>query len=381
MEWRRCLPIRDLLSHRSLILLGPRQTGKSTLLRTELPGAVFYDLLEADTFRELSANPERIRQRLRPSDTMVVIDEVQKLPAILDEVHALIERNKALRFVLTGSSARKLRRTNVNLLAGRAWTVRLHPLVSLELESTEIDKRLRIGSLPSVFASPFPYQDLREYVGTYLAEEIRGESLTRAIEPFSRFLNVAGLVSGEILNFSSVGSDAQVSPRTVREYFSVLVDTLVGHMLEPYQKTKKRKPVATAKFFWFDIGVANAIVGRKEIVPKTPEYGRAFEHLLFLELRAYLDYRRIDDPLTFWRSQSQLEVDFVVGDHIAIEAKGTGNVAAGDAKGLLALREEVRLRRCIIVCNEANERTLENGIEIMPISVFLQRLWKGEIVE
>jgi uncharacterized protein len=380
MEWRRRFPVRELLAHRSLLLLGPRQTGKSTLLRTELPDAVFYDLLEADTFRELSANPERLRQRLRPSDTLVVIDEVQKLPAILDEVHTLIERNKALRFVLTGSSARKLRRANVNLLAGRAWTGRLHPLVSCELESAEIDKRLSIGSLPSVFASAFPYQDLREYVGSYLAEEIRGESLTRAIEPFSRFLNVAGLVSGEILNFTSVGSDAQVPPRTVREYFSVLVDTLVGHMLEPYQKTKKRKPVATAKFYWFDIGVANAIVGRKEVVPKTPEYGRAFEHLIFLELRAYLDYRRIDTPLTFWRTQSHIEVDFVVGDLVAIEAKGTGNVAVGDTKGLLALGEEVELKRRIIVCNEANARTLENGIEVLPLSLFLERLWNDEIV-
>ncbi|MCC6873560.1 MAG: ATP-binding protein [Sandaracinaceae bacterium] len=377
--YQRALAIADLLRHRSLFLLGPRQTGKSTLLREALPGARFIDLLEADTFREYSARPELLRQTLRPQDHVVVIDEVQKLPALLDEAHGLIERNKKLRFVFTGSSARKLKRGHANLLAGRAWFARLHPLVAPEIGFDRLDDRLNRGGLPSIIDSPAPHEDLRAYVGSYLQEEIRGEGLTRAIEPFSRFLNVAGLSNGELLNFTSIGSDAEVPSRTVREYYQLLEDTLVGHLLPPF-RTKSRKAVATAKFFFFDVGVANVLRRVKGIERGSTEYGRALEHQVFLELRAYLDYRRRDDELVFWRTHSGLEVDFVVGGHTAIEVKAAGKVTDRDLRGLRAFAEEVRLERRVIVCGERHERRTEDGVGVLPIDRFFTDLWAGRLL-
>ena len=378
--YTRALDLRDLAKHRSLFLLGPRQTGKSTLLRTLFPDAVYFDLLEADTFRELSARPEYMRQTLRPQDKLVVVDEVQKLPALLDEVHLLIERDKDIRFILTGSSARKLKRGHANLLAGRAWPLRLHPLVSPELAHDRLLERLNRSGLPAILDSAFYQEDLKAYVGMYLQEEIRAEGLSRSIEAFSRFLEVAGLCNGEQVNFTSVGSDAGVPPRTVREYYQVLEDTLVGYILPPYAGTTRRKPVATAKFFLFDVGVANALMRRGEIVPGSEGFGRALEHLIFLELRAFLDYRRLDAPLTYWRSRSMLEVDFVIGDAIAVEVKGKGRVSHRDYKGLLALKEEVPLRRMLVVCTEPRRRTDDDGVEVLPVEEFLRDLWQGRIV-
>lgn len=378
--YKRILDLGERLRHRSLFLLGPRQTGKSTLLRQIFPTARYLDLLEADTFREYSANPEFLRQRMRPSDRVVVIDEVQKLPSLLDEAHALIERNRQLRFVFTGSSARKLKRGQANLLAGRAHFARLHPLVSPELEFSRLSHRLLVGGLPGFVDSPQPWADLSAYVGTYLQEEIRGEGLARAIEPFSRFLTVAGLSNGEQLNFTSIGSDAQVPPRTVREYYQVLEDTLVGQLLPAYRKTSKRKPVATSKFYWFDVGVANQLAGRSALAAGSPEYGRALEHLLFLELRAYLDYRQRSESLCYWRSLSQIEVDFVVGDAVAIEVKATGKVRKADIKGLLALREEVPLKRRVIVATERERRSLDEGVELYPVADFLAELWDDRLL-
>lgn len=377
--YTRALELEPILKNRSCFLLGPRQTGKSTLLKQRFPEARYINLLEADVFREYSANPELLRQRLKPADRRIIIDEVQKLPSLLDEAQALIDRDKQLRFVFTGSSARKLKRGHANLLAGRAWFARLHPLVSPEVEFAQLERRLNTGGLPAVFDSRHPRQDLLAYVGSYLQEEIRGEALTRAIEPFSRFLTVAGLCNGESLNFTSIGSDCGVAPRTVREYVQILEDTLVGHVLPAFQKTAKRKPVATAKFYWFDVGVAHVLGRQGHITAGSSAYGRALEHLVFLELRAYLDYRRREDSLTYWRSLSQIEVDFVIDEHTAIEVKATGRVSGRDLKGLLALREEVPLQRMIVVCTERQARRTDEGVEVIPIGEFLETLWKGQL--
>jgi len=207
-----------------------------------------------------------------------------------------------------------------------------------------------------------------------------GLARDQTFEAFSRFLTVAGLSNGAQLNFTKIGSDAQVPPRTVRDFFSVLEDTLVGFHLAPFQKTMSRKPVATAKFYFFDCGVAHALQGIKEIVTGTPPDGRALEHLVALELRAFLSYRRIDKALTYWRTTSQLEVDFVIGNDVAIEVKGTGRVSDRDAKGIRALAQEVPLRRKIIVCNESDRRLLDAGIEVFPLQLFLSELWEGRIV-
>ncbi len=378
--YRRALDLQALLAHRSLFLLGPRQTGKSTLLRHLFPTARYVDLLEADTFRELSAYPETLRQTLRPSDTVVIIDEVQKLPGLLDEVQALMDRNKSLRFVLTGSSARKLKRGSANLLAGRAWFTRLHPLVSAELSYEQLTRRLNVGGLPAVFDSPRPHDDLRAYVGGYLQEEIRAEGLVRSLENFSRFLEVAALTNGQLLNYASVSNDTGIPARTVREHYQMLEDTLVGFQLPPFRRSRKRKPVATSKFYFFDVGVANTLMRRGEIRPRSELYGPALEHQIFLELKAYLDYRRIDADLTFWRTHAGHEVDFVVGTDIAIEVKATSRVTPRDEQGLMALGEETRLKRRIVVAAEPRERTTDSGTIVLPVTAFLRQLWDGRVI-
>ena len=379
--YKRALDLRETVRHKSIFLFGPRQTGKSTLVRATFPDAAYYDLLEADTFRELSARPEYLRQTLKAEQSIVVVDEVQKLPALLDEIQLLLDRNKKLRFVLTGSSARKLKRGAANLLGGRAWICRLHPLVSIELDDSRLLDRLNRGSLPAIIDSEHYREDLKAYVGTYLREEIRAEGLTRSIENFSRFLEIAGLTSGEQINFAAVADDAGFPPRTVREHYQILEDTLVGHQIPAYQKTSKRKPVATAKFFFFDIGVANTLKRIQGIEAGSDTYGRALEHLVFLEVRAYLDYRRLDHELTYWRSRSQFEVDFVVGDQLGVEVKSKARVSPRDYKGLLALGEEVKLKRKLVVCGEKQRRRADDGVEILPPGDFFRELWAGNLLD
>ncbi|MGE3842363.1 MAG: ATP-binding protein [Vicinamibacterales bacterium] len=378
--YRRCLSVRDLVAARSLFLLGPRQTGKSTLLRQTFPEARYVDLLEANTFRELSGYPETLRQSLSPSETLVIIDEVQKLPLLLDEVQALIDRNASLRFILTGSSARKLRRGHANLLAGRAWFARLHPLVSPEVDYQRLTRRLNVGGLPAVFDAAQPHEDLRAYVGGYLKEEIRAEGLVRSTESFSRFLEVAALTNGHLLNFTSVSNDTGIPARTVREHYQMLEDTLVGFQLQPFRRARKRKPVGTSKFYFFDVGVANALMRRGEIHPGSELFGAALEHQVFLELRAYLDYRRLDRPLTFWRTHTGYEVDFLVGEDVGIEVKAGRRVSPRDMRGLQALTEETALTTRIIVSTEPHERTTDDGIRVLPVMTFFERLWADELI-
>lgn len=378
--YRRALVLEPLVAARSLFLFGPRQTGKSTLLRRAFPHARFVDLLEADTFRQLSAYPETLRQTISPDERLIVIDEVQKLPALLDEAQAMIDRDKRLRFIFTGSSARKLRGGRANLLAGRAWTARLHPLVSAELPADALMRRLEVGGLPAVFDSAHAREDLNAYVGTYLQEEIRAEGLVRSIEAFSRFLEVAALTNGHVLNYASVANDSGIPARTVREHFQVLEDTLLGFQLPAFRRTRRRKPVATSKFYLFDVGVANALLKRGRIEPGSELFGAALEHLVFLELRAWLDYRRREEDLAFWRSHSGFEVDFVVGERLGVEVKATRRVSPRDLRGLHALAEEVRLETRLVVSTEPRERVTDDGVRILPVATFLRRLWADELM-
>jgi predicted AAA+ superfamily ATPase len=378
--YRRELPLVDLVRRRSLFLVGPRQTGKSTLLKSTFPDARYVDLLEANTFRELSAYPEQLRQSLRPDEKLVIIDEIQKLPALLDEVQAMIDRNTQLRFIVTGSSARKLRHGRANLLAGRALFTRLHPLVSPEVSFEGLHRRLNAGSLPAMFDSDQPREDLNAYVGGYLKEEIRAEGLVRSIENFSRFLEVTALTNAQVLDYTSVANDAGMPARTVREHYQILEDTLLGWQLPPFRGTRKRKPVATAKFYLFDVGVANALMKRGEIRPGSELFGAAFEHLVFLELRAYLDYRRIDADLTFWRSHAGHEVDFVIGGDVAIEVKTSRRIGPGDLKGLRLLSEETTLAKRIVVSFEPRRRVTDEGIVILPAQEFFKELWADRVI-
>ena len=378
--FHRQLDLREDVTHKSLFLFGPRQTGKTSLLKTLFPKAPFYNLLLADVFLRVSQRPQIVREeveslKLAPGQP-VIIDEIQKLPILLDEVQNLIE-DKKLRFILTGSSARKLKRGSANLLGGRAWTRHLFPLVTAEIPNYDLMRILNYGALPSIYLSNTPDEDLTAYIGNYLQEEIKAEGLTRQIEGFSRFLQTASLCNAELLNFASVASDAQVPPRTIKDYFSILEDTLIGSMLEPFTKTKKRKAIQTAKFYFFDVGVCNVLAGRTNIRPKTELFGKVLEHFIFTELRAWLSYRKDRRPLTFWRSTAKQEVDFMMGDEVAIEVKGTELVTERHLSGLRALSEDVKLKHQIVVSMDAHPRKIGH-VSILPVRHFLSALWNNE---
>lgn len=375
--YKRLLNLTELLQKKSILLLGPRQTGKSTLARGLGGETQYFDLSETDTFRELSARPELIRQRLSDRTRVVVVDEAQKLPELFDEAQVLLDRDKSLRFLMTGSSARKLRRAGANLLPGRIWRRSLFPLVSAELGGARIDERVSRGSLPGIIDSEDFRAELKNYVGLYLEEEIRAEGLTRSVGNFNRFLTSAALGNAEQVNYTNVANDTGIPLNTVKAYFHILYDTGIGYELSPYRKTVTRKAVATPKFYFFDVGVANELLGRFEIGRHGDLFGKAFEHLIFTELKAALDYFGSARPLTYWRSQSKLEVDFLAGDDIAIEVKGKSAVTARDERGLSALAEELPLKRRIVVCLEPQRRRSDAGSEIVPAEEFLAELWGG----
>lgn len=373
----RVVDLCKLLKNKSFFLFGPRGAGKSKLIETDLPGTLVYDLLHAPTFERLARRPTVIEEESKPGG-LVVIDEVQKLPKLLDEAHRLIEK-RSVRFLLTGSSARKLKRGGANLLAGRAREARLFPLVTAEIPHFDLMRYLSVGGLPGIYLSDEPWEDLKAYTGTYLREEIQAEGTVRRFDSFVKFLDLAATKVGEEVNYESLGGDCGVSGRTISSYFEVLEDTLIGLMLHPYQKTRKRKATARAKFYLFDTGVSNALLGTREIVPSTSLFGTRFEQFIGLEMRAYLSYRRRDETLSFWRSQSGFEVDFIVGDRIAIEVKATELVQDRDLKGLLALKEEAIFEDYIVVSRDPRRRVIK-GVTILPWQEFCTELWGDRIV-
>lgn len=363
------------LKHKSVLLLGPRQTGKSSLIRHTLRDVRIYNLLDSDVFLKLSRRPARMREELTPADKTVVIDEIQKLPALLDEVQLLMEE-RGTRFLLTGSSVRKLRRGGVNLLGGRAATATLHPFVSAEVPDLDLMRVLQFGLLPPVYFSARPEADLSDYIGTYIQEEIAAEGLTRNVPAFSRFLEVASLCNGQQINFTNIANDAQVARTTVHEYFEILKDTLLAYELPAWQETVKRKPVQVHKFYFFDVGVAHALQGGGPLRENSSDFGIAMESFLFQELRSYAEYRlgRRNESLHYWRSKSGFEVDFILAGKTAIEVKAARNVSPRDLKGLRAIAEEGKIRRLLCVSRESDRRIVD-GIEILPWRLFLKRLW------
>lgn len=380
MYVRRIHPVERELERTSILLLGPRQTGKSAFIRNEVTADHVYDLLKSDVYQRLAQRPSLIRESLRPSDGLVVIDEIQKLPNLMDEVHVMIEE-RGVRFLLTGSSARKLRRAHTSLMAGRARTRRLCPFVSAELEDFDLERAVSYGTLPPVYLSDEPAEQLSSYAGTYLKEEVQAEALSRNIEGFSRFLARAAISSGEVLNFESVAGDAQVPARTVREYYNVLEDTLVGTMLAPLRSQGRRKTISKGKFYFFDLGVVRALRDPRGLHAPLPavSLGPALEHLVFQELYAYVQYFARDMPLNFWRTYSQHEVDFVLGGEVAIEVKASRNVQGKNLKGIRFLAEEHPLRRQIVVCREPQWRRV-GEIEIFPVEHFLKALWAHQVI-
>ncbi len=374
----RFLKLDNLLKKRSYFIFGPWATGKSFLIRATFPKAKIYDLLHPETFRRLLRQPSLIEEETGSSD-LVVIDEIQKLPLLLDEVHRLIEGRKQ-RFLMTGSSARKIRHGGANLLAGRAFSAELFPLCSREIPDFDLMSYINTTGLPEFYGDNLSSDFIDAYVAMYLKEEIQAESLVRNLPGFCRFLDVMGLTNGEEINYASIASDTGVPVRTLEGYFSILDDTLLGFQVHPFLSTKKRKAITRSKYFLFDIGIVNHLAKRGSIQFGSELFGKAFEHFIALELRAWRSYCNIKIDLQYWRSTSQFEVDFVLGHQAAIEVKGTDHVSDKHLKGLRALKEEGLVERFYVVSMDPEPRQTPDGIKILPWKTFLDELWQGKIL-
>ena len=381
---RRLIHI-DLPKGQSAFLWGPRKTGKTTYLKATFPDSLRYDLLQTDLFLELAKRPFLLREQLLAADPRrlkepIIIDEVQKVPQLLDEIHWLIE-NRKLRFILCGSSARKLKRGKVNLLGGRAWRYEMHPLVSVEVGEVDLLRSLNRGMIPIHYLQEEYRKSLQAYLRDYLKEEVFDEGLTRNIPAFSRFFDAMGFSHGELTNFANIARDCGVDAKTVKEYYQILVDTLLGTMIEPYKKRQDRQVITKAgKFYLFDVGVAGAITKRHIPEERGEQFGKALEHFILMEILAHRTYRELDYDVNFWRVKSGLEVDFVLGrGAVALEVKGASRIDNPDLRPLKAFMQEYLPRKAFVVCNERHPRVHE-GIHILPWRDFLNALWKGDVI-
>ena len=379
----RNVDLCKILENKSLFLFGPRQTGKSSFIKNQLINndiAMFWTLLDGRLRLKVLADPSILRQEVEVRnlrDCIIIIDEIQKCPELLDEVHFLIEERN-IRFLLTGSSARKLRNSGVNLLGGRATQRHFHPFNFAEIgnhPNYNLSYIFEHGLLPSMFLSSDIEEDLSAYVDTYLTEEIAAEGFSRNIPNFARFLTVASMSNSQLINYTNIASDSQVPVQTVKQWFQVLEDTLLGYQVESFTNTKKRKAITTSKFYFFDIGIARALRNIPAPKENTTEFGEYFEHLICMELKSWIDYKHPRSKLTYWRSNSNMEVDFCVDEEIAIEVKSSSNVTEKHLKGLKALREEGIFKRYVVVCQEEHPR-ITDGIEILPWKYFFEELWK-----
>ncbi len=381
MIYNRILDLGGLLAKKSFFLFGPRATGKTFLIRQNFQAKhLVINLLESQLYLRLSTNPGELESIIKAQSNFdkVIIDEVQRIPMLLNEVHRLIEQDQ-IHFLLTGSSARKLKHNQANLLAGRARQAELFPLCYPEIPNFNLEHYLLHGGLPMVYQSDAPIEDLHAYVNLYLKEEIQAEALVRALPAFTRFLKFSALTSGEMLNFSNIANDSAVPASTVREYYSILEDTFIGFILPAWTKTVKRKPISTAKFYYFDLGVKNILAGITHIPEQSDLYGKALEHFIALELRAYLSYRRKFLTLSYWQAKNGQEVDFIIGDEIAIEVKSTQKIVQKHLKGLNYLAEEKICSRYFIISNDEIARKV-GDLEILHWREFLNRLWEDKII-
>ena len=369
----------------TFFLWGPRQTGKTTLLRGVYRDARWLDLLKADEFRRYVVRPELLRQELDAEPlgprAQVVIDEIQKVPALLDEVHWLIE-NRGIHFALCGSSARKVKRGAANLLGGRAIRYELHGLTAAEIgRDFDLDRMLNHGYLPRIYQASRPGRMLDAYIADYLKEEVAAESLVRDLPTFSNFMDVAALSDGKIVNFSNIARECAVSSHTTKSHFQILEDTLLGRWLPAYRKRPKRRIIGAPKFYFVDVGVVNRLARRGELFAGSELYGKAFENWVFHELSSFMVYQEVEDPLSYWRLASGIEVDFIVGSmRVAIEAKSSTRITRDHLRGLRSLVEDhPGVKRRIVVCREPKARRTEDGVEILPVTSFIRRLWDGDL--
>ena len=375
----------DLPPRQSAFLWGARKTGKSTYLQPRFPHSIRFDLLDSDLVIDLLRRPALLRERLlsqpaRRLDEPVIVDEVQKAPEVLDEVHRLIEE-RGLRFILCGSSARKLKRGRANLLGGRAWRYEMFPFVTAELGSVDLLRALNRGMIPSHYLSPGYRKSLAAYVRDYLSEEVFAEGLTRNAASFARFFDAVGYSHGQLTNYANIARDCGVDAKTVREYYQILCDTLLGRMVPPYRKRQDRRVLSrTPKFYLFDVGVAGAAAKRRIAEPRGEQFGHALEHFILMELAAHASYRDLHYDIHYWRTRSGLEVDFILGaGEVAVEVKGSAHVRDRELRPLRAFMQEHRPRAAVVVSTEPAERIV-GGIRIMPWDRFLRALWAGQII-
>lgn len=366
----------------SAFLWGARQTGKSTLLKILYPHAPYFDLLLSDVFNRFLANPSLLRETLEadPGSSPVIVDEIQRLPSLLNEIQWLIV-NRNRRFILSGSSPRKIVRSGGNLLGGRASRYELYPLIYKEIPDFDLNRALNNGLLPRHYMSENAGKLISAYIGSYLRDEIMAEARIRNISSFSRFLEMAAFSNGEIVNYSNIAADCGVSPPTVREYFQILEDTLIGRFLPSFQKKPKRRVILSPKFYYFDVGIANQLLKRGVITPGSEAFGHAFEHYIYHEIYAHSHYSEINYPINYWRTASQIEVDFILGDlDAAVEVKATSSANENHLRGLRSFAEEYNVKKLILVCNDPYPRKSGN-VTILPWREFLDRLWSGEVVK
>lgn len=365
----------------SFFLWGARQTGKSTLLKHLHPDSLWFDLLLSDVFERLLRKPSILRETVLANnpDKPVIIDEIQRIPALLNEVHWLIV-NHNIQFILNGSSPRKILRSGTNLLGGRALRYELFPLVYKEIPDFDLDRAINHGLLPRHYLSSKPEKLISAYIGSYMHDEIMAEAKIRNIASFSRFLEVAAFSNGEIVNYSNIATDCGVSSPTIKEYFQILEDTLTGRFLPSFQKKPKRRVILAPKFYYFDIGLTNYLLKRKSIEQGSEAFGKVFEHLIYHEIYTHRSYSDLNYSLRYWRTSSQIEVDFILGDHeVAVEVKATDMAQPRHLKGLKHFSDEYSVKRLILVTNDPTPRKMDK-IDILPWNVFLDKLWDGEII-
>lgn len=378
--YRRIFDIENRLDE-AMFLFGGRQTGKSTLLKERFPKAVYIDLLKSDVRNRFKQHPEEFRESLLryPPETLVIVDEIQKVPDLLDEVHWLMVE-KGLWFILSGSSARKIKKSGANNLGGRAIPETLFPLVSAEIPDFDLERAVQNGMIPRHYAVANARNRMRAYIDLYLKEEIIEEALVQNADEFVRFMEVAAIMDGEILNYENVASDCEVSANTVKAYYKILVDTLLGFEVPAYRKVIKRKLYKAPRFYYFDVGIANHLTKRYHLAPRTPEYGHAFEHLIMQEIAAYLGYTNSDEELTYWHTYENLEVDAVIGDaRVAIEIKSKEHIDHDDKKGVTEFAKEHPDTRQIIVSRDRISRR-SGDVDLYYVTDFFKALWAGKII-
>lgn len=382
-NYKRVLKI-ELPQKQSAFLWGARKTGKSTYLKENFKESVYIDFLLTDLMYEYTIRPSTLRERLLVNEQAkkipVILDEVQKVPGILDEVHWLIE-NTEMNFILCGSSARKLIKNQSNLLGGRAWRYEMFPLVYPEVDDYNLLQALTRGLIPSHYTQTQYKKSLKAYCNDYLKEEVFNEGLTRNIPAFSRFFESLGYSHGEMTNYANIARECGIDAKTVKEYYQILIDTLLGYFVLPYKKNQNRQVITkTPKFYLFDVGIAGYLTKRHLTELKGEQFGRAFEHLIFLEINAYRSLNDLDFPINYWRTKTGIEVDFILGDaETAIEVKGKNRIDNTDLRGLKTFAEECKSKQLIIVCNENEPRKVDN-ILILPWKTFFEKLWANKII-